>query len=101
MPRRWTLLSGAIKESRLARVGRGLVLILKGEGGDKGRDSILYFGWRFRLEVEEGWRNEAGRVLREQWIVGGGLGRIGCIRRRHVLTIQKWMEEGGDGVVGG
>ena len=97
------MLSGAIKESRLARVGRGLVLIQKGEGGDKGGDkggdSSLYFGWR--LEVEEGWRNEAGRVLRELWIVGGGLGRIGCIRRRHVLTIQEWMEEGGDGVVGG
>jgi hypothetical protein len=93
------MLSGAIKESRLARVRRGLVLIQKGEGGDKGGDSSLYFGWR--LEVEEGWRNEAGRVLREQWIVGGGLGKIGCIRRRHVLTIQEWMEEGGDGVVGG
>ena len=61
MPRRWTLLSGAIKESRLARVGRGLVLIQKGEGGDKGGDSSLYFEWR--LEVEEGRRNE-GRVLR-------------------------------------
>ena len=72
----------------------------KGEGGDKGGDSSLYLGWR--LEVEEGWRNEAGRVLsREQWIVGGGLGRIRCIKRRHVLTIQEWMEEGGDGVVRG
>ena len=99
MPRRWTMLSGAIKESCLARVRRGLVLIQKGEGGDKGGDSSLYFGWR--LEVEEGWRNEAGRGLREQWIVGGGSGRIDCIRRRHVLTIQEWMEEGGDGVVRG
>jgi hypothetical protein len=56
---------------------------------------------RASATVAGGWRNEAGRVLREQWIVGGGLGRIGCIRRRHVLTIQKWMEEAGDGVVGG
>ena len=94
------MLGGAIKESRLARVRRGLMLIQKGEGGDKGGDSSLYLGWR--LEVEEGWRNEAGRVLsREQWIVGGGLGRIRCIKRRHVLTIQEWMEEGGDGVVRG
>ena len=82
------MLGGAIKESRLARVRRGLILIQKGEGGDKGGDSSLYFGWRFRLEVEEGWRNEAGGVLGEEWIPGGGLGRIGCIRRRRVLTIQ-------------
>jgi hypothetical protein len=38
-----------------------LVLIQKGEGGDKGGDSSLYFGWR--LEVEEGWRDEAGRMF--------------------------------------
>jgi len=68
------MLSGAIKESRLALDRRGLVLIQEGEGGDKGRDSSLYLRWG--LEVEEGWRNEAGRVIREQWIVGGGLGRI-------------------------
>ena len=80
------MLGGAIKESRLARVRRGLILIQKGEGGDKGGDSSLNFGWR--LEVEEGRRNEAGGVLREEWIPGGGLGRIGCIRRRRVLTIQ-------------
>ena len=55
------MLSGAIKESRLARVRRGLILIQKGEGGDKGGDSRLYFGWR--LEVEEGWRDEAGRMF--------------------------------------
>ena len=83
------MLSGAIKESRLARDRRGLVLIQEGEGGDKGRDSSLYFRWG--LEVEEGWRNEAGRVIREQWIVGGGLGRIGWIRRRYVLTIMYFL----------
>ena len=43
---------------------RGLILIQKGEGGDKGGDSSLYFGWR--LEVEEGWRNEAAGVLEEE-----------------------------------
>jgi len=81
------MLSGAIKESRLARDRRGLVLIQEGEGGDKGRDSSLYLRWG--LEVEEGRRNEAGRVIREQWIVGGGLGRIVIvwIRRGYVLTI--------------
>jgi hypothetical protein len=67
------MLSGAIKESRLARVRRGLILIKKGEGGDKGGDSSLYFGWR--LEVEEGWRNETAGVLRGG-TVDGGLGRI-------------------------
>ena len=96
------MLGGAIKESRLARVRRGLVLIQKGVGGDKGGDSSLYLSWRLKVE-EQGWRDEAGRVFlfREQWIIGGGLGRIRCIRRRHVLTIQEWLEEGGEGVVGG
>jgi len=46
------MLSGAIKESHLARVRRGLTLIQKGEGGDKGGDNSLYFGGR--LKVEEG-----------------------------------------------
>ena len=59
------MLGGAIKESRLARVRRGLIFIQKGEGGDKGGDSSLYSSWT--LEVEERWRDEAGRVFREQW----------------------------------
>ena len=70
------MLSGAIKESRLARDRRGLVLIQEGEGGDKGRDSSLYLRWE--LEVEEGWsmehgpwRNKAGRVIREHLDWGG------------------------------
>ena len=67
------MLSGAIKESHLARVRRGLTLIQKGEGGDKGGDSSLYFGGG--LKVKEGWRNEAAGVIRGG-IVGGGLGRI-------------------------
>ena len=52
---------------------RGLILIQKGEGGDKGGDSSLYFGGG--LKVKEGWRNEAAGVIRGG-IVGGGLGRI-------------------------
>tara|TARA_B100000524_G_scaffold63862_1_gene29515 strand:- start:743 stop:949 length:207 start_codon:yes stop_codon:yes gene_type:complete len=67
------MLSGAIEESRLARVRCGLILIQKGEGGDKGGDSSLYFGGG--LKVKEGWRNEAAGVIRGG-IVGGGLGRI-------------------------
>ena len=39
MPRRRSMLVRAIEESRLARVRRGLMLIIqKGEGGDKGGD---------------------------------------------------------------
>ena len=67
------MLSGAIKESHLARVRRGLTLIQKGEGGDKGGDNSLYFGGR--LKVEEGWRNGGAGVIRGG-IIGGGLGRI-------------------------
>ena len=44
MPRRRSMLSEAIEESRLARVRRGLILFQKGEGGDEGGDSSLYFG---------------------------------------------------------
>jgi len=67
------MLGGAIKESRLARVRRGLILIQKGEGGDKGGDSSLYLGGG--LKVEEGWRNGGSGVIRGG-IIGGGLGRI-------------------------
>ena len=77
MPRRRSMLSGAIKESRLARVRRGLILIQKGEGGDKGGDSSLYLGWR--LEVEEGWRNEAGA-------------RGGCLENNGLLAVD-WRIE--------
>jgi len=38
------MLSGAIEESRLARVGRGLIHIQNGEGGNKGGDGSLHFG---------------------------------------------------------
>ena len=44
MTRRRSVLSGAIEESRLARVGRGLIHIQNGEGGNKGRDGSLNYG---------------------------------------------------------
>ena len=81
MPRRWTLLSGAIKESRLARVGRGLVLIQKGEGGDKGREQetaacTLDGDWKLRRDggMRRGECLENNGSLAVAW---GGVGASG------------------------
>ena len=62
MPRRRSKLSGAIEESRLARVRSGLIHIQKGEGGNNnGGDRSLNFGGA--LKVKERRRDEAARVI--------------------------------------
>ena len=75
------MLSGAIEESRLARVRGGLKSIKKGEGGDKRRDGFLCVGGG--LAVEKARRDEAERVT-HGWGVRGGLGWNWGLRRRIV-----------------
>ena len=61
MSRRRSLLSGAIKESRLARAGRGLIQVQNAEGGNKGGDSRLNFGGGLKVKGRR--RDEAAREI--------------------------------------
>ena len=62
--------SGAIKETRLARVGGGLISIKEGEGRDKRRDGGLCVGGGLVVEKTRG--NKVVRVT-HGWGVRGGL----------------------------
>ena len=84
-PCRRSMLSGAIEESRIARVRGGLKTIKEGEGRDKRRDGGLGVGGRLTVETTR--RDEAVRVTHAGRGVGGGLERNWGLGRGTILTV--------------